>query len=971
MEGLLKVVREMAPAAVWSAGVELSRNAELQEVPSNSDEERGFRIVQRPRDPVYTVTLSEVNESWQCDCPCEDDPCRHVIATVIGVRQNRVVSGAVKRSGAHTGSVAHTFTRTNGRLSFARYLVFGEERREVVGSLAAALRALPAGGPAVVVTKDEEQVDHVLPSRKSGVLDPRTTRMLLAVLARLPHVELDGSPIQVSSSAVPCVLEVVDDGDGFRLRIERDGDVAEVFENGAAVRGGLLSPVADSPLTADEWVALKGEGRYFRRDEVVELSSVTIPTLEGRIPITVKSSRVPRAVRVAPRIVIETVGDLAGDTMTVIPHLVYGEPPFAEVRGDRLEVQERDRVPVRDRVEESRLSRDLQTRLFLRLNEAKVFTGEAALQFSRQLKGWETRGDGRALFTPATGLTPRLVEEGGGVSLVFETTDGRRASSEAVSLAWRGSGAFVPLDGGGWGELPRVWLDAHRVAAMRLLNASGEGNEGAAQSSAQRFADVEEVCSSLNLPFPSYLERLRAALGDISSLPDAPLPGDLSADLRPYQRVGVNWLSFLRDNLFGALLADDMGLGKTLQAMCAMRGRTLVVAPTSVLYAWEEQLSRFRPNLTVCRYHGASRKLDPSADLVITTYALLRMDIELLSGIAWDTVVLDESQTIKNPDSQVARAAYRLQGTFKLSLSGTPVENSLEDLWSQMHFLNPGLLGSRDEFERHFCSRIASGDPSAAQTLRARVAPFMTRRLKRDVALELPPKTEVVLECELDPEERVIYESVLAASRGDVLRHLAEESNLLSVLEVLLRLRQACCHVGLLPGHSATMSSKAKLLLESLERSIEQGHRALVFSQWTSFLDLIEPTLRERGISFARIDGSTVDRDTVMRDFQSPEGPSVLLLSLKAGGVGLNLTAADHVYILDPWWNPAVEDQAADRAYRIGQVNPVLVHRLVARDTVEERVLSLQAQKRGLLSAAVGEGQVAGLTAQDIRHLLA
>jgi hypothetical protein len=967
MEELLKVVREMAPAAVWSAGVELSRNAEFHEVPSNSEEERSFRIVQRPRDAVYTVTLSEVNESWQSDCPCEDDPCRHVIATVIGVRQNRIVSGAVKRSGAPSGSVAHTFTRMNGRLSFARYLVFGEERREVLGSLAAALRAFPPGGPAVVVTKDEEQVDHVLPSRKSGILDPRTTRMLLAVLARLPHVELDGTPIQVSSSAVPCALEVVDDGDGFRLRIERDGEVTEVFENGAALRGGLLSPVADSALTADEWIAFKGAGRFFRRDEVIELASVVIPNLEVRIPITVKSARVPRAVHVTPRIVIETVGDRAGDTMTVVPHLVYGDPAFAEVRGDRLEARERDRIPVRDRVEESRLSRDLQTRLFLRLNEAKVFTGEAALQFSRQLKGWETRGDGRALFTPATGLTPRLVEDGAGVSLVFETSDGRRTSSEAISSAWRGSGAFVPLDGGGWGELPRAWLDAHRVAAMRLLTAQGEGSECAAQ----RFADVGEICSSLNLPFPAYFERLRTALGDISSLPEITLPGDLVADLRPYQRVGVNWLTFLRNSSFGALLADDMGLGKTLQAMCVMRGRTLVVAPTSVLYAWEEQLGRFRPNLTVCRYHGASRKLDPLAGLVITTYALLRMDIELLSEITWDTIVLDESQTIKNPDSQVARAAYRLKGAFKVSLSGTPVENSLEDLWSQMHFLNPGLLGSRDEFERHFEARIASGDSTAAQALRARVAPFMMRRLKRDVARDLPPKTEVVLECELDPDERVIYESVLAASRGDVLRHLAEESDLLSVLEVLLRLRQACCHVGLLPGHSASMSSKVRLLLESLERSIEQGHRALVFSQWTSFLDLIEPPLRERGVSFGRIDGSTGDRDSVMREFQRPDGPSVLLLSLKAGGVGLNLTAADHVYILDPWWNPAVEDQAADRAYRIGQVNPVLVHRLVARDTVEERVLSLQAQKRDLLSAAVAEGQVAGLTVQDIRDLLA
>ncbi len=968
MEDLLRVVREMAPAAVWSAGVELSRNAEFQELPSGSTDERIFRIIQRPRDPVYTITLCEVAESWQSDCPCEDDPCRHVIAAIIGVRQNRVVSGPVRRSGVAGGSVAHTFSRVNGRLSFSRFLVWGDTRREVPGTLSAALRALPPGSPGVVVTKEEEQVDHVLPSQKSGVLDPRTMRMLLSVLARLPHVELEGEMLSVSSSAIPIVLEVVDDGDGFRIRSEIDSEVTESFENGAAIRSGVLCPVADSVLTADEYVSFRGQGRFVPREDARELASSIIPGLEGRIPIAIKSSRLPRAVRASPRIVIETVGDSSGDTLTAIPHLVYGDPPLAEVHRDRLHVYGGDVVPIRDRVEESRLHRDLQTRLFLRLNEAKVFTGEGAIRFTRQLTGWETRGDGRALFTPATGLTPRVVGDGQGLTLVFETGDGRQASPDAVSSAWRGSGAFVRLDGGGWGELPRRWLDAHRSAALRLLDAK-VGLEQ--MTAAQRFADIGEVCESLKVPYPTYFERLRLALMDHSRIPDAALPDDLVPDLRSYQRVGVNWLAFLREHSFGALLADDMGLGKTLQAMCVMEGRTLVVAPTSVLYAWEDQVARFRPSLKVCRYHGPARKLDPTADLVITTYALLRMDIDLLGQTTWDTIVLDESQTIKNPDSQVARAAYRLGGAFKVTLSGTPVENSLEDLWSQMHFLNPGLLGARAEFEREFGAKIRAGDGSAAQALRGRVAPFMMRRLKKDVAVELPPKTEVVLECELDGEERIIYESVLAASRGDVLRHLADGSNLLSVLEVLLRLRQACCHVGLLPGHTAAISSKVRLLLESLEHSIEQGHRALVFSQWTSLLDLVEPALDERRISFGRIDGSTLDREGVVRDFQRPDGPSVLLLSLKAGGVGLNLTAADHVYILDPWWNPAVEDQAADRAYRIGQANPVLVHRLVARDTVEERVVALQAHKRELLRATVGEGQVAGLTKEDILSLLA
>jgi SNF2 family DNA or RNA helicase len=248
--------------------------------------------------------------------------------------------------------------------------------------------------------------------------------------------------------------------------------------------------------------------------------------------------------------------------------------------------------------------------------------------------------------------------------------------------------------------------------------------------------------------------------------------------------------------------------------------------------------------------------------------------------------------------------------------------------------------------------------------------PFIMRRLKRDVARELPPKTEVVLECELTHQERVAYEAVLGMVKADVLQALESERGLFSVLEVLLRLRQACCHSGLLPGNEAQTSSKLELLMESLHASRAQGHRALVFSQWTSLLDLIEPHLNERSISFCRIDGTTQGRGDLVDLFQSREGPDVMLLSLKAGGLGLTLTAADHVYIIDPWWNPAAEDQAADRAYRIGQNNPVIVHRLVAKDTIEERILQIQSEKRALLAAAIGESGALSLSREDVLRLL-
>ena len=453
-------------------------------------------------------------------------------------------------------------------------------------------------------------------------------------------------------------------------------------------------------------------------------------------------------------------------------------------------------------------------------------------------------------------------------------------------------------------------------------------------------------------------------------IPEAALPDDLTATLRAYQRRGVDWLSLLRDARMGAVLADDMGLGKTLQTICALRERCLVVCPRSVIDNWEAELRRFRPSLRVWTYHGAGRRLDAQADVTLTTYAVLRLDVETLSRERWSTVVLDEAQAIKNPDSQVARAAYELRGESHIALSGTPIENRLDELWSLFHFTNRGLLGGRGDFELRYTKPIADGDGDALARLRQRVAPFLLRRLKRDVAPELPPRTEVVLRVELDEGERAVYDAVRAATRDEVLEVLRGGGNTLAALEALLRLRQAACHAGLVPGQRAERSSKVECLVDALETAALEGHRALVFSQWTSLLDRVEPALTAAGLRFTRLDGSTRDRGGVVEAFQREDGPPVMLVSLKAGGTGLNLTAADHVFMLDPWWNPAVEDQAADRAHRIGQRRAVTVHRLVARDTVEERILQLQTKKRALAESALdGADPSAGLTRDDLAAL--
>jgi SNF2 family DNA or RNA helicase len=381
---------------------------------------------------------------------------------------------------------------------------------------------------------------------------------------------------------------------------------------------------------------------------------------------------------------------------------------------------------------------------------------------------------------------------------------------------------------------------------------------------------------------------------------------------------------------------------------------------------------RFRPDLRVSLYHGPGRQLDPGADMTLTSYALLRLDRVALSARRWGTLILDEAQAIKNPDSQVARAAFGLKADLRLALSGTPVENRLDELWSLVHFTNRGLLGGRADFSDRYSGPIALGDAAASERLRRRIRPFVLRRLKRDVARDLPPRTESILHVELDDHERAVYDAVRAATRADLVALMNEGGSVMKALEALLRLRQASCHAGLIPGQVAARSSKVDALVSALADAAADGHKALVFSQWTSFLDLIEPHLEQAGIAFTRLDGSTRDRAAVTESFQSPDGPPVLLISLKAGGSGLNLTAADHVFLCDPWWNPAVENQAADRAHRIGQQHPVMIYRLVAMGTVEEKILALQEQKRELANIALDEAAAAAaLTRDDLLALLA
>lgn len=473
---------------------------------------------------------------------------------------------------------------------------------------------------------------------------------------------------------------------------------------------------------------------------------------------------------------------------------------------------------------------------------------------------------------------------------------------------------------------------------------------------------------------------------------ECPPLGDLDSVLRPYQKQGVAWLRFLRENCFAGILADEMGLGKTLQTLAFLRfvrqqdplsKPMLIVCPTSLVFNWVAEAKRFTPSLTVLALHGPDRHAlfgqIPDHDLIVTSYALIRRDAERYREMEFDTVVLDEAQHIKNRQTQNAQAVKAVRSQHRLVLTGTPIENSVLDLWSIFDFLMPGYLGTAQDFrERYELPITREKDLKTQARLSRRLRPFLLRRLKQEVAADLPAKLEQVSYCELTPDQRAVYQQVIEASRKEVLEAVGAQGvakSRMVVLTALLRLRQVCCDLRLLKLdgiNPSSASGKLDLFEELLEEVIDGGHRVLVFSQFVTMLSILKDHLTAAGIEFCYLDGSTNNRGEVVGRFQKENGIPVFLISLKAGGVGLNLTGADTVVHFDPWWNPAVEDQATDRAHRIGQTKVVTSYKLIARDTVEEKILTLQNRKREIIKATIGgeEEFAAALSWEEIQELL-
>ena len=480
------------------------------------------------------------------------------------------------------------------------------------------------------------------------------------------------------------------------------------------------------------------------------------------------------------------------------------------------------------------------------------------------------------------------------------------------------------------------------------------------------------------------LENLR----DFNHIESVSSPVNFKGTLRPYQKSGYDWLHFLNQYRFGGCLADDMGLGKTVQTLAFLQSQkedgirepSMLIMPTSLIYNWDLEAKRFTPDLKILVYTGTYREKDTAQfsnyDLILTSYGIIRLDIDFIKSFRFNYIILDESQAIKNPASIITKAVRRLNSANRLILTGTPIENSTMDLWSQMSFVNPGLLGSQAFFRDEFQIPIEKkNDEEKSKRLYNLIRPFILRRHKSQVATDLPEKVESIQYCDMTEEQEKAYEEAKAYYRNLILQSIDSDGiskSQMVVLQGLTKLRQLANHPRMVDGSYENGSGKFEDVLHKIQTVISENHKILIFSQYIKHLDLFRANLDDQKIIYAYLDGSTKDRQAQVENFQTNEGIKIFLISLKAGGLGLNLTAADYVFILDPWWNPAIEAQAVDRAHRIGQQRTVFTYKFITKNSVEEKILALQKTKKQLADDLISneDGFVKSLSREDVLDLL-
>ena len=970
---ITSALRRASQAAAWRLGERAAEGGKVSLVSADTEDDEYLFSVGMGPAKSHRVYLWPSDSEWECDCEAPAAACIHAVAALIALR-----AGIDELPEAEAPPHLVMELKRQGR-----WLDLHLAKRH--GEVLEPCRASSA--PNLLESDELRRLLRLLGDGTGKRVPSRHYRSLMSALLQAVEVTLDGKPIEISKVPLHRVAVVDRIGSGYRISLQNPEEVEEEFEGEPplVLAAGILRPRGNGRLGELQLHQLR-EPLLFHPHELPRLTAEWLPSLERAVQV-IRKDGIPA--QQAGGLGIQLELQPRAGLLEASARVVYGDPPVAELRNEELVPLGGVRaLPPRDRKGEIRLLAQLREelamrpgqRLRLEAADAARFVRDRLAKFSGTVIGEE---HARRFQVAAEPLRPEVQWEDGRITLSFRGGDSV-ASTERVLAAWTGGENLVSLGSEGFAALPQDWLDEHGHLLEMILGAEQHDGKG------QHLAPVAaELFGALSEQLPDGLHQLAETLRDEGSIPQLEPPSGLTAQLRPYQRRGWSWLHFLGEQGMGAILADDMGLGKTVQTLASLEagrgsGPSLVVAPTSVLRNWQDEAARFAPQLRVSLLHGSNRDArleelsNEEIDVGITSYAILRRDIDKLRQIRFRAVVLDEAQAIKNADSQTARAARELQAHHRIALTGTPLENRLSELWSLLEFLNPGFFGSRRRFEDRLAEPARRGDNRALETIRKRIRPFILRRLKQEVAPELPPRTETIIHCSLSEQQKLCYEAVRQAAITGLAPRAESRGNggrvgnrRMQVLAALTRLRQAACHPGMLPGGSPEdASGKMDRLLELLPRLAESGHRALVFSQWTSLLDLVEPRLEGAGLAFLRLDGSTRDRAAVVERFQDADGPPIFLISLKAGGTGLNLTAADHVFHLDPWWNPAVEQQATDRAHRIGQTKPVFAWKLVSEGTVEERILDLQQRKRALAEAILsgGDGDTIGLV--ELEELL-
>lgn len=771
--------------------------------------------------------------------------------------------------------------------------------------------------------------------------------------------------------------------------------------------GGVLfthdRAVPCEPPSARQWIALLREHGPLRvpaaqsEDFLIELlRQPELPRLV--LPEELRYEEIAVAPR--PRLLVRASswrseqlrGELAFDYDGVV--VPRGEPGRAVLQGSRRRVLIRD--PGAELAAVERLQRlgwrwpvpnhlEPQTCLELHPRHLSRVVRELTLE------GWHVEAQGQVYRAPGQ----IHIQVSSGIDwfelhgqVQFGAT---HASLPELLAAVRRGGNTVKLDDGTVGLLPEEWLKKYG-----LLAGLGTPHHEHLRFRSSQVALLDALLDEHpQAQCDEVFSRARDQLKRFTGIQPAQPPAGFCGQLRPYQQEGLGWMHFLRQFGFGGCLADDMGLGKTVQVLALLEARrelrnqtrgtqapigpSLLVMPKSLIFNWKQEAARFAPRLRVLDHTGQLRQKGSEHvadyDVVLTTYGTLRNDVVDFKDVRFDYVILDESQAIKNADSVSAKAVRLLQADHRLALSGTPIENHLGELWSLFEFLNPGMLGAASVLQ---LTRGAERNPDheTRRLLAQALRPFLLRRTKSQVIKDLPPKVEQTLYCELDSKQRRLYDELREHYRQGLMSRIEREGlerSKIQILEALLRLRQAAIHPGLLDKERCRESSaKLDILVPRLKEVIEEGHKTLVFSQFTGMLSILREHLQREGITFEYLDGKTADRAACVERFQNDPQCRLFLISLKAGGVGLNLTAAQYVFLLDPWWNPAVEAQAIDRAHRIGQTRQVFAYRLIARDTVEEKVLELQSTKRELADAILSEDNslIRNLGKEDLQLLL-